>query len=228
MTQPQVQLIVSNLCKQFQSSAETLSILQGVQFSLEVGQVMSIVGPSGCGKSTLLHILGTLDTPTSGDVQLGGVNPFSLSSKQLAQFRNHQIGFVFQDHHLLPQLSVVENVLLPGLAQGAATTALVQRADELIAAVGLAGRRDHLPAQLSGGERQRTAVARALLNQPLLLLADEPTGNLDGRTGQAVADLLFDLPLRQGAMMVMVTHSPELAQRADRRMRFESQKLIEG
>jgi lipoprotein-releasing system ATP-binding protein len=176
----------------------------------------------------LLHILGTLDTPTSGDVQLGGVNPFSLSSKQLAQFRNHQIGFVFQDHHLLPQLSVVENVLLPGLAQGAATPALVQRSDELIAAVGLAGRRDHLPAQLSGGERQRTAVARALLNQPLLLLADEPTGNLDGRTGQAVADLLFDLPLRQGAMMVMVTHSLELAQRADRRMRFESQKLIEG
>jgi lipoprotein-releasing system ATP-binding protein len=228
MTQPQVQLIVSDLCKQFQTSAETLSILQGVQFSLEVGQVMSIVGPSGCGKSTLLHILGTLDTPTSGDVQLGGVNPFSLSSKQLAQFRNHQIGFVFQDHHLLPQLSVVENVLLPGLAQGAATPALVQRSDELIAAVGLAGRRDHLPAQLSGGERQRTAVARALLNQPLLLLADEPTGNLDGRTGQAVADLLFDLPLRQGAMMVMVTHSLELAQRADRRMRLESQKLIEG
>lgn len=228
MTQPQLQLIVSDLCKQFQSSAETLSILQGVQFKLEVGQVMSIVGPSGCGKSTLLHILGTLDTPTSGQVQLGGVNPFSLSSKQLAQFRNHRIGFVFQDHHLLPQLSLVENVLLPGLAQGAATPALVQRADELIAAVGLAGRRDHFPTQLSGGERQRTAVARALLNKPLLLLADEPTGNLDARTGQSVADLLFDLPLRQGAMMIMVTHSPELALRADRRMRLESQKLIQG
>lgn len=227
MTDSPALLMVQDLCKQFESAVETLVILDRVSLSLSSGENLSIVGPSGCGKSTLLYVLGTLDQPTSGKVELGGVDPFSLSPKQLASFRNSTIGFIFQDHHLLPQLTVAENVLLPALANGAASPQAMDRADELIQAVGLAGRRDHRPGQLSGGERQRTAVARALLHRPSLILADEPTGNLDTDTGQTVADLLFELPASEGAMLIVVTHSPELARRADRRMKLEDQRLIE-
>lgn len=219
-------LHVSGLCKEFRTTAETLSVLEGVDLAMSAGENLSIVGTSGCGKSTLLYILGTLDTPTSGQVQLDGCDPFSMSVRELASFRNSHIGFVFQDHHLLPQLSVAENVLLPALATGRPNAELVERATNLISQVGLQDRSGHLPAQLSGGERQRVAVARALLNRPKLLLADEPTGNLDSENTQKIAELLFDLPRREGAMLVVVTHSEWVAKQASRQMLLENRKLV--
>lgn len=221
------QLIVQDLCKEFETTAERLSVLQNVQLRMTQGDDISIVGPSGSGKSTLLYILGTLDQPSSGSVELGGVNPFSLSNQELAKFRNKSVGFVFQDHHLLPQLSVIENVLLPAVALGTPTQTEVDRARELLAAVGLADRVQHLPAEISGGERQRAAVARALLNRPRLLLADEPTGNLDSQASQIVAELLYQLPKREGAMLIVVTHSQQVADQASKRLRLESMKLVE-
>jgi lipoprotein-releasing system ATP-binding protein len=228
MTTDEPQLVVRDLCKEYRTSVENLAILHNVQLEMKPGEDLSIVGPSGCGKSTLLYILGTLDQPTSGSVLLDGVNPFALSNRELAAFRNQSIGFVFQDHHLLPQLTVLENVLLPALAVGTPSPATVQRADHLIEAVGLTDRRHHVPAELSGGERQRTAVARALLGKPRLLLADEPTGNLDINSSQRIAELLFDLPKREGAMLIVVTHSTQVAQRASRRMRIDSRQLIDS
>lgn len=221
------QLIVQDLCKEFDTTAERLSVLQNVQLRMTQGDDISIVGPSGSGKSTLLYILGTLDHPTSGSVELEGVNPFSLSNQELAKFRNKSVGFVFQDHHLLPQLSVIENVLLPAVALGTPTQSEVDRARELLEAVGLADRSQHLPSEISGGERQRAAVARALLNRPRLLLADEPTGNLDSQSSQIVAELLYQLPKREGAMLIVVTHSQQVADQASKRMRLESKKLVE-
>jgi lipoprotein-releasing system ATP-binding protein len=220
-------LSVRNLCKEFRTSAETLNILQDVQLQMQSGQDISIVGPSGSGKSTLLYILGTLDQPTTGKIELGGVNPFELSPPKLAAFRNQSIGFVFQDHHLLPQLPLIDNVLLPALALGPPTQELRTRAEMLIEAVGLAERRQHLPGELSGGERQRTAVARALLMKPRLILADEPTGNLDEQSSQRVAELLIELPKREGAMLIVVTHSSSLACKASRRMQLQSRQLVE-
>lgn len=218
-------LIVSNLSKEFRTVAETLKVLDGVEFQMSEGENLSIVGPSGCGKSTLLYILGTLDHPTSGSVELDGVNPFSLSAKGLATFRNESIGFVFQDHHLLPQLSVTENVLLPALATRSATAEMTERARQLIADVGLEDRSSHLPSELSGGERQRVAVARALLNKPKLLLADEPTGNLDLENTKRISEVLFQLPQREGAMLIVVTHSDWLAAQAAQQMRLENHRL---
>lgn len=227
MTHVESHLIVRDLCKEYRTSAETLAILDHVQLNMAQGEDLSIVGPSGCGKSTLLYILGTLEQPTSGSVQLDGVNPFGLSNAELSSFRNRSVGFVFQDHHLLPQLSVLENVLLPALATGSPSSEVMQRAEYLIDAVGLKDRRRHCPGELSGGERQRTAVARALLGKPRLLLADEPTGNLDIDSSQRIAELLYDLPKREGAMLIIVTHSQQIAQRASRQMRIESRKLID-
>lgn len=221
------QLSVKKLSKQFTSEAETLQVLQGVDLEMSAGQNVSIVGPSGCGKSTLLYILGTLDQPSSGQVTLDAVDPFTLAATELARFRSRSIGFVFQDHHLLPQLSVSENVLLPALAAGSPTGEQIERAAELINSVGLSERRNHLPSQLSGGERQRVAVARALLNHPQLLLADEPTGNLDEENSRRIAELLFDLPNREGAMLVVVTHSPWLAGQAQRQLHLENHRLME-
>lgn len=221
------QLSVKNLSKQFTSEAETLQVLQDVELEMSAGQNVSIVGPSGCGKSTLLYILGTLDQPSSGQVMLDAVDPFALEASELAHFRSRSIGFVFQDHHLLPQLSVSENVLLPALAAGSPSSAQIARSVELIDSVGLSDRRNHLPGQLSGGERQRVAVARALLNRPRLLLADEPTGNLDEDNSRRIAELLFDLPNREGAMLVVVTHSPWLAGQAQRQLRLENHRLKE-
>lgn len=218
-------LMVTNLGKEFRTAAETLRVLDGLNLQMDRGENLAIVGPSGCGKSTLLYILGTLDTPTSGQVTLDGVNPFSLGPTELAQFRNRSIGFVFQDHHLLPQLSVIENVLIPAMATGKPTTDSVERAKQLIRDVGLGERSDHLPGQLSGGERQRVAVARALLNRPLLLLADEPTGNLDAANTERVSELLFELPKREGAMLITVTHSEWLAGKAQRCLKLADRRL---
>jgi lipoprotein-releasing system ATP-binding protein len=204
-------LVVQNVTKQFPTRSEPLSVLNGVSFELNAGENVAIVGPSGTGKSTLLHILGTLDRPTSGVVSLDGEDPSQLDDVHLASYRNHNIGFVFQDHHLLPQLSVLENVLIPVVAEGRPDAATVERARDLLERVGLSQRLDHRPAELSGGERQRVGVARALILRPKLLLADEPTGNLDRTNALAIGRLLVELQQQEQAMLVVVTHSPELA-----------------
>lgn len=221
------ELLVENLAKTFPTRREPLVVLRDVSLHLTAGQNAAIVGPSGSGKSTLLFILGTLDQPTAGHVRLGGVDPFKLSELELADFRNRHIGFVFQDHYLLPQLSVLENVLVPALAQGRVDASLEARARDLLARVGLADRLDHRPAELSGGERQRAGVARALLLKPALLLADEPTGNLDRRNALAVADLLVEMQQQEQTMLLVVTHSAEVSRRFQRRYALEDGVLAE-
>jgi lipoprotein-releasing system ATP-binding protein len=213
----QAGLVVSDLRKEYPTRAEPLVVLRDVSLTLEAGDAMAIMGPSGSGKSTLLHILGTLERPTAGSVRLAGRDPFQLGERDLASFRNRQIGFVFQDHHLLPQCSALENVLIPTLPYGAGDTNPEARARELLRRVGLSDRIEHRPAELSGGERQRVAVARAFINRPPLVLADEPTGNLDRRNARIVADLFFELHGNEGAMLLVVTHSSELAARFPRR-----------
>jgi lipoprotein-releasing system ATP-binding protein len=211
-------LEVQRVSKQYATPAGPLSVLSNVDLSLKPGDAAAIMGPSGSGKSTLLYILGALEPPTSGTVALDGRNPFALEPTALAAFRNDQIGFVFQDHCLLPQCTVVENVLIPTLvAKNADGT--VARARELVGQVGLGARADHRPAALSGGERQRVAIARSLIRAPRLLLCDEPTGNLDRAAADNVASVLLDLHRQQQTILVIVTHSPQLAERCP--IRFE-------
>jgi lipoprotein-releasing system ATP-binding protein len=205
-------LAVENLRKEYPTRSGSLTVLEGVTLALVSGDAVAITGPSGSGKSTLLHILGTLDRPTSGTVRLDGTDPFALSDSDLAVFRNKRIGFVFQDHHLLPQCSVLENVLIPTLVDRNMKPADAEGfARELLDRVGLAGRIDHRPAELSGGERQRVAVARALVQKPALVLADEPTGNLDRKNAHAIGELMLDLHRQQQTVLVVVTHSNDLA-----------------
>ena len=211
-------LQVERLSKEYPAPGAPLKILREVSFGLEPGQSLAVMGPSGSGKSTLLYILGALETPTSGRVFLAGEQPFSMNAKNLAAFRNRKVGFVFQDHHLLPQCSALENVLIPTLAEGAKHGPDTEaRARELLDRVGLSGRLDHRPAELSGGERQRVAIARSLIHKPALLLGDEPTGNLDRKTAEAVADLLLELHQEEQSVLILVTHSQELAQRLPQR-----------
>ncbi len=205
-------LEVSRLTKTYDTPRGPLTVLSDVTLSLAPGDAAAIMGPSGSGKSSLLYILGALDPPSAGTVTLDGQNPFELDARALASFRNERIGFVFQDHCLLPQCSVLENVLIPTLVAPADKDA-ERRALALIAQVGLADRVDHRPAALSGGERQRAAIARALIRQPRLLLCDEPTGNLDQGSADNVASVLLDLHQRQQTILVIVTHSPALAGR---------------
>lgn len=211
-------LEVSNLTKEYPTPRGSLLILSDISLRLSRGEAVSIMGPSGSGKSTLLHILGALEPPTSGSVTLDGSNPFKLDAKALAGFRNQKVGFVFQDHCLLPQCSVLENVLTPTLVASSGNGS-IERARALLDSVGLRERMDHRPSELSGGEKQRVALARALINEPLLLLCDEPTGNLDHKSAEVVASLLFDLHKRQETILVVVTHSSELASRFP--IRFE-------
>ncbi|MDB5171717.1 MAG: lolD [Phycisphaerales bacterium] len=218
-------LVIDNVTKEYPTPAEPLVVLRGVSFSLSPGDRVAVVGPSGSGKSTLLNILGTLDTPTAGTVTLAGVDPFRLSAKELAKFRSTRVGFVFQDHHLLPQCNALENVLIARLATGSVNKTDTDRAAELLKQVGLDDRATHLPAELSGGERQRVAIARALMNSPQLLLCDEPTGNLDTKTGQAVGDLLTRLAAQSRAILVTVTHSPTLAEMFPNKMGMVDGKL---
>jgi lipoprotein-releasing system ATP-binding protein len=203
-------LQVSSLTKSYPTPSGPLTVLREVSFSMAPGDAAAIMGPSGSGKSTLLYIVGTLEPPSGGTVTLDGDNPFALAPRELSRFRNRSVGFVFQDHCLLPQCSVLENVLTPTLVRRADSDA-VARARRLLDNVGLGDRQDHLPSQLSGGERQRAALARALINEPRLLLCDEPTGNLDRRSGERVASLLLDLHLQQRSILMVVTHSVELA-----------------
>jgi lipoprotein-releasing system ATP-binding protein len=189
-----------------------IQVLAGVSLSLARGDALAITGPSGSGKSTLLHVLGSLDPPSSGSVRLDGVDPYALGERELSAFRNRHVGFVFQDHCLLPQLSVLENVLVPTLVAREPKDHAA-RARDLIAQVGLAPRLEHRPSELSGGEKQRVALARALVLEPTLLLCDEPTGNLDPRSAEAVGSMLLELHRAQGSVLVVVTHSRELAAR---------------
>ena len=222
---PGQMLRVSDLHKAYPTPTDPLVVLRGVSLSMRPGESLAIVGPSGSGKSTLLNILGTLDRPTSGTVMLADVNPFTLTPSELARFRAERIGFVFQDHHLLPQCTAVENVLLPRLALGRVRGADAERARYLLGKVGVANRSNHRPGELSGGERQRVAVARALMNRPSLVLADEPTGNLDAASSEAVGDLLADVTREAAAILIVVTHSAALARRFDRRMRMSANEL---
>ncbi len=221
-------LIVSELTKRFTGAAGELDVLSGVDLQLKRGDAAAITGPSGSGKSTLLYIIGTLDEPTNGTLSVLGENPFNMDGSQLAAYRNKNIGFIFQDHHLLPQCSVLENVLIPALAGSGAGAAEEKRAKELLERVGLAERMTHRPAQISGGERQRVAVCRALLNQPALLLADEPTGNLDQQTAESIGSLLLELAREQNAMLICVTHSQSLANRFPKRYELIDGKLVDA
>jgi lipoprotein-releasing system ATP-binding protein len=209
-------LVVQNLCKSYPTRSGELAVLRDVHLTLQPGEALAILGPSGSGKSTLLYLLGTLERPTSGTYKLGEQEPFHLDDAKLAHFRNRSIGFVFQDHHLLPQCSVLENVLIPTLA--GASENLEARARQLLDRVGLSPRLDHRPAELSGGERQRVAVARALIHKPLVVLADEPTGNLDRQTAQTIGRLLIEMHQQEKTMLIVVTHSIDLASTLPRQM----------
>ncbi len=213
-------LEVRSLAKEYPAPGGTIRVLSDVSLTLRPGESASVVGPSGSGKSTLLYILGALETPTSGTVMLDGTNPFDLDEIHLAAFRNERVGFVFQDHHLLPQCTVLENVLVPTLVGRHSENDVVHRARSLLDQVGLGPRIHHLPHELSGGEKQRVAVARALIRNPVLVLCDEPTGNLDHEATNTVADLLLELHSRGQAMLLVVTHNLDLAQRFGRRLQL--------
>lgn len=214
-TQTISSLKVSNLSKDF----EKVRVLRDVSFSFTGGTSVAITGPSGSGKSTLLHVIGTLEKPSGGRVEINDTDPFTLSEPELAQYRNAVIGFVFQDNHLLPQYSVLENVLVPTFAFKQETDA-TERAHELLKRVGLTHRISHRPGELSGGERQRVAIARALINQPGILLCDEPTGNLDATTSETIANLLFELHSVEQNILIVVTHNLALASRFQQHLRL--------
>jgi len=204
---------VSGLTKEYETPGEVVKVLEGVEMKVADGEAVAIVGPSGSGKSTLLNLLGALDRPTAGTIKIGEKDIAGFSEEEAAVFRNRSLGFIFQQHHLLPQLSVMENVLVPRLAGGweESEKETEDRARELLEAVGLSNRLKHLPYQLSGGEKLRTAVARALINEPALVLADEPTGSLDGETTGKVADLLMELNTKRDVTLIVVTHNEALA-----------------
>lgn len=208
-------------------SAEHLQILKNVTLQIARGESVAIVGPSGSGKSTLLNIIGTLDRPTTGEVLLDGKDLAKLDDKELAHVRNHQIGFVFQAHHLLPQCSVLENVLVPTLADKISSADAEQRARALLKRVGLSERMGHRPGQLSGGERQRAAVVRALIMKPQLLLADEPTGSLDRTSSNELGQLLVDLNREENVTLIVVTHAPDLAKRMNRVLEIREGRLVQ-
>jgi lipoprotein-releasing system ATP-binding protein len=217
-------LRVEHLTKEYPTPRGPLAVLSDVSLSLAPGEAAAIMGPSGSGKSSLLYILGALERPTSGAVTLDGQDPIALAPRELAAFRNRSIGFVFQDHCLLPQCTVLENVLVPTLV-GMRTNGDEARARELIQTVGLSDRTDHRPGELSGGERQRVAIARALIRQPRLLLCDEPTGNLDSRSAEQVAALLFEVHRQQNNILIVVTHSAPLAARFPTRFDLIDRRL---
>jgi lipoprotein-releasing system ATP-binding protein len=211
---PNALVIAEDVCKSFQHPqhrTRTLEVLRGINLTIHQGELLAIVGPSGAGKSTFLHCVGTLDFPTRGSLKVAGEEVTRLSSGRLAELRNRTIGFVFQFHHLLPEFSALENVMIPGLIQGKGRRALEVRASALLEEVGLTDRAEHRPGELSGGEQQRVALARALLLEPKLILADEPTGNLDSATSSQIHDLFFAINKQRGTTIVVVTHNLALA-----------------
>ncbi len=219
---------VENVSKVYEMPGEELRVLDGISFKVARGETAAVVGPSGSGKTTLLNLLGALDRPTTGRIEIGGRDVAAFSEEEAAAFRNKSLGFVFQHHHLLPQCTVLENVVLPRLAGDwpESDSQTAERARVLLDEVGLAERLGHFPYQLSGGERLRTALARALVNQPDLILADEPTGSLDEATTGVVADLLVELNEQKGVTLVVVTHNPALARRMHKYYELSSGKLM--
>ena len=222
-----VLLRISKIYKSFEHIHHTVSVLQDVSFEAVQCQSLVMTGPSGSGKSTLLHLIGALDKPSSGEIEINGISLLNLSALELAKFRNQMIGFVFQDHHLLPQYSVLENVLIPTMAFKNMSPNSQKRAIDLLEKIGLSDRISHRPAELSGGERQRVAIARALINQPSIILCDEPTGNLHHATANTVTSLLFDLHQTEQNILVVVTHNRDLEHRFDRRFVFKENSCIE-
>jgi lipoprotein-releasing system ATP-binding protein len=219
-------LVATAVSKHYDTPRGPLPILEQVSLTVGRGESVAIMGPSGCGKSTLLYMLGALEPPTAGQVTINGTNPYTLNERDQASFRGATLGFVFQDHLLLPQLSALDNVLAPTLvAPAASSNGIVARANELLKAVGLESRKDHRPAELSGGERQRVAIARALVRKPSLLLCDEPTGNLDRSSAAEVAEVLLSLQRDEQTALVVVTHSPDLAARFGRRFEVNNRAL---
>ena len=216
-----------NVHKVYRSGSRELRVLKGVDLSIQKGESVAIVGHSGAGKSTLLHLLGGLDTPTEGEVVFKGTGLARLSDGARAKIRNRHVGFVFQFYHLLPELSALENVVLPAWVSGGSNgRALSNRAEDLLKTLGLGDRLTHKPNQLSGGEQQRVAIARSLINDPEVLLCDEPTGNLDWEMGEKILDQLFDLNRRLGKTLVMVTHEPDIGRRASRVVRLHDGKVV--
>ena len=221
-------VVVRNLTKEFLHGGRTLSVLRDLEFELRPGEIASVVGASGAGKSTLLHVLGTIDLPTSGSILFDGQDVTRMNAGALADFRNRQIGFVFQFHHLLPEFTALENAMMPGMILRLPRAECRSRAEAMLARLGLGDRLTHRPGELSGGEQQRVALARALMLQPRLLLADEPTGNLDTKTGRDMHQLFFDLNRELGMTLLIVTHNPELATQAGRRLTMVDGRLVEG
>jgi len=217
---PEAIVSVRGLSRTFFAGGTEVSVLRGIDLDIGEGEMLSVVGASGVGKSTLLHTLGGLDRPTSGQVLYRGRDIYSMPESEIASFRNRSVGFVFQFHHLLPEFTALENVLIPAMIGGVEPRTAEKRAMALLDEVGLSNRSTHRPGELSGGEQQRVAIARALMTEPVIVLADEPTGNLDTHTAESVHDLLSDLNRRKGLTLVIVTHNEKLADRADRIIRM--------
>ena len=218
---------MENLSKSFGQGAKKVEVLKGITLTVCSGEAMAIYGSSGVGKSTFMHILGTLDRPTSGKVIYRGQDVFSMEGKALAAFRNREIGFIFQLYHLLPEFNALENTMMPALIRGMQRTKAAAKAEEILVEVGLGDRITHKPGELSGGEQQRVAVARSLILQPAVLLADEPTGNLDTKTGDAIHELLMGLNTEKGVTLIVVTHNHEIAGRMPRRIHMMDGKVFE-
>ena len=218
-------VIIEGLKKSFQHMGRTLDVLKGIDLNIYAGQILAIVGQSGAGKSTLLHCIGTLDLPSSGRIRLGGEELTTMSGSRLAAVRNRDIGFVFQFHHLLPEFTALENIMVPGLIQGRPRRDMQKRAESLLEEVGLSNRASHRPGELSGGEQQRVAVARALALDPKLVLADEPTGNLDSATSDAIHDLFFQINKEHGTTIIVVTHNPAFAESMPRVVRMRDGRV---
>lgn len=216
-----------DLQKSYPSGPVELHVLNGINIAIKAGEIVSIVGASGVGKSTLLNLLGTLDRPTNGKVLYDGQDIFELTDKEVARFRNRELGFIFQFHHLLPEFTALENVMMPALIGGKRKVEMKSLAGDLLARVGLSGREHHRPGELSGGEQQRVAVARALINNPKVVLADEPTGNLDRRTGEEVHNLIWELNKKMNQTFIIATHNESLAQRSNRIIRLTDGKAEE-
>jgi len=219
-------LVATDLRKTYTQGPRDVEVLRGIDLQVKRGEVLVIVGASGAGKSTLLHLLGGLDAPTAGQVVLDGASLFAMGNTERTRMRNALIGFVFQSYNLLPELDALENVCLPALLSARREDDLAERGVELLKAVGLGERLEHRPAELSGGEQQRVAIARALMNRPSLLLADEPTGNLDSKTSEAILDLLWQMRAESGTTMVMVTHDEHIARRGERVLEIADGRIL--
>ena len=220
-------VVVRGLTKAFAHGGRSIEVLRGLDFELRPGEMASVVGASGVGKSTLLQVLGTLDAPTAGSISFDGIDVTNMSPARLAEFRNREIGFVFQFHHLLPEFTALENAMMPGLIMRLPRADASRRAATLLTRLGLGDRHTHRPGELSGGEQQRVALGRALLLRPRLLLADEPTGNLDTKTGREMHELFFELNRELGMTILIVTHNDELAAKTPRRLRMADGLIVE-